>query len=733
MRGGKRPSSSSRHHGPKTKKRKRSKKFWQQRQTAEMTPAPVPEEEPNHSTSEEDDEDGDKNNYQELLATFSTKQITHKEEESGSESSSDAESATVNQELDGSDVEETGDPESSGEDEEQEEDDQEEEEDDDDDEKEDPFVARLNVEIPDELQTKIKTKENVPKHCVTWNTLGKLSVHRPIWKVQKNAPKKCLLDGDNADETTKHTLLLQQQAHLVNASLNQPMQDFFLSDQLKQNLAVANVKNLKDLSKPLTDLQTETMSILTTYKDFYYSDQSHSNLEQTRLVYVLHALNHVLKTRSAILKNAKRLSKDSSAANVRDQGLCRPKVLIVVPFKESARRVVDLMAKLMFGRVKGGNVANKKRFDEDFGTELKGLGKIKASGHKPDDFYETFCGDTDDGFKLGMAVTKKTLKLYSDFYSSDIIVASPLGLRMVLGVEGEAKRDFDFLASIEVMIMDQMDVLAMQNWDHVRHILDHLHLQPSQSHGVDFSRVRMWSLNGLSKMYRQSILLSSVVMPEVNAILNRDCLNYCGSVRLANACPVGSISSVSTSVPLVFHRFECSSLGSAVDERFDYFVNRVMPEYSKDLMYHTLIFVPSYFDFVRVRNWCNASDLDVAEISEYTKDKKVAMARDMFFHSEKHFLLYSERAHFYRRYAIKGIRHLIFYQLPQNPKFFAELCNFMHWQNKKGGSDGNMSCTVIYCKYDVHRLAPVVSSDRAQTMVSATKGIHMFSPGTKSD
>lgn len=684
-----------------------------------MTPAPAAEEEPNHSTSEEDEEDEDKNNYQELLATFSTKQITNEEEDSES-SSSDAEQP---KEMDNDESEaeaESGDPSCD--------EDEEEQEDDDDDDKEDPFVARLGVEIPDELQT--KAKENLPKHCVTWNTLGKLAVHRPIWKVQKNAPKKCLLDGDNADETTKHSLLLQQQAHLVNASLNQPMQEFFLSDQLKQNLAVANVKNLKDLSKPLTDLQTEALSILTTYKDFYYSDQSHANLEQTRLAYVLHALNHVLKTRSAILKNAKRLSKDASAANVRDQGLCRPKVLIVVPFKESARRVVDLMARLMFGKARAGNVANKKRFDQDFGTELKGLEKIKASGHKPDDFYETFCGDTDDGFKLGMAVTKKTLKLYTDFYSSDIIVASPLGLRMVIGVEGEAKRDYDFLASIEVMIMDQMDVLAMQNWDHVRVILDHLHLQPAESHGVDFSRVRMWSLNGLSKMYRQSIFLSSVVMPEVNGILNRECQNFCGSVRLANACPVGSISSVSTSVPLVFHRFECSSLSSAVDERFDYFVNRVMPEYSKDLMYHTLIFVPSYFDFVRVRNWCNSSDLDVAEISEYTKDKKVAMARDMFFHSEKHFLLYSERAHFYRRYAIKGIRHLIFYQLPANPKFFAELCNFMHWQNKKGGSDGNMSCTVIYNRYDVHRLAPVVSTDRAQTMVSSAKGIHMFSPGT---
>ena len=56
----------------------------------------------------------------------------------------------------------------------------------------------------------------------------------------------------------------------------------------------------------------------------------------------------------------------------------------------------------------------------------------------------------------------------------------------------------------------------------------------------------------------------------------------------------------------------------------------------------------------------------------------------------------------------------------------------MHFQNKKAGSDGNMTCTVVYCKYDVHRLAPVVGSDRAKTMLTSAKSVHMFSPGSAS-
>ena len=45
----------------------------------------------------------------------------------------------------------------------------------------------------------------------------------------------------------------------------------------------------------------------------------------------------------------------------------------------------------------------------------------------------------------------------------------------------------------------------------------------------------------------------------------------------------------------------------------------------------------------------------------------MAKARDEFYHNEKHFMLYTERAHFYKRFSLKGIRHLVFFQPPMYP------------------------------------------------------------------
>lgn len=55
---------------------------------------------------------------------------------------------------------------------------------------------------------------------------------------------------------------------------------------------------------------------------------------------------------------------------------------------------------------------------------------------KPSSYTAVFTGNVDDCFKIGISIKGKMVRLYTDFYSADMILASPLGLRTIIGAEG---------------------------------------------------------------------------------------------------------------------------------------------------------------------------------------------------------------------------------------------------------------------------------------------------------
>src|SRR5690348_12502927 len=65
-------------------------------------------------------------------------------------------------------------------------------------------------------------------------------------------------------------------------------------------------------------------------------------------------------------------------------------------------------------------------------------------------------GNVDDCLRLGIGLAKKALKLYTPFEDADILLCSPIGLRMIIGDASDEKREFDFLSSIEVLIVDKV-------------------------------------------------------------------------------------------------------------------------------------------------------------------------------------------------------------------------------------------------------------------------------------
>ena len=68
------------------------------------------------------------------------------------------------------------------------------------------------------------------------------------------------------------------------------------------------------------------------------------------------------------------------------------------------------------------------------------------------------------------------------------------------------------------------------------------------------------------------------------------------------------------------------------------------------------------------------------------------------------------------RYKIRGIRNLIFYGPPDHPQFFSEFLSFPFLD---GGVDvSDVTCRVLYSKYDFFRMERIVGTKEAVAMVS---------------
>ncbi|KAM7336737.1 hypothetical protein ACRRTK_005230 [Alexandromys fortis] len=569
----------------------------------------------------------------------------------------------------------------------------------------DPFQQHVNKELK-EKDIQAAASSSPTSQQLKWPTLGQLVFSSKFRKMETFKPPK---------DIDLKSLHLQKPLESTWGKTNSQ----FLSGPQKSN-------------SPFTPLQKELFLIMNSYRDLFYPERTAlKNGEEIRHVYCLHAINHVLKANAQVLaNNSRRRSQKLGVGeddDFRDQGLTRPKVLIVVPFREAALRVVHLFISLLEGDSKKKIiVSNKKRFQGEYGSDPE---ERPPNLKRPEDYEAVFVGNIDDHFRIGVAVLQRSIRLYAPFYSSDVLIASPLGLRTIIGGEGEKKRDFDFLSSVELLIIDQADIYLMQNWEHVLHLMNHMNLLPLDSHGVDFSRVRMWSLNNWSRYYRQTLLFGALQDAQINSLFNRHCTNAQGQVAVRNVPVTGAISHVLVQLPHVFQRMEAQDLASVIDARFHFFVNKILPQYRDAVMSHTLIYVPSYFDFVRLRNYFKKEELNFTHICEYTQKSGVSRARHFFLQGEKQFLLLTERFHFYKRYTIKGIRNLIFYELPTYPHFYSEVCNMLKATSR--GEEATWTCTVLYSKYDAQRLAAVVGVERAAQMLRSPKNVHLFITGEK--
>lgn len=302
---------------------------------------------------------------------------------------------------------------------------------------------------------------------------------------------------------------------------------------------------------------------------------------------------------------------DVEDASILDQGYTRPRVLILCPFRSTARRIVQGLISALGEDIT--SVTGLDKFKEEFSApdELSDEADVGAV-KKPSDWKAIFNDNTDDDFKMGIQITPGQgkgsgvskgahVRLFSDFFLSDLIIASPLGLRLV--VTGKDNLTFDFLSSIEVVYMHQADIMYMQNWDHVTHVFDHINLTPKQNHDTDFSRIRPYFLEGRGSKHCQFVLCSQFNDPLIWSLFRTYGKSVAGHVRFkANWGDVGCLGAVTASVQQIFQLIPCLDTSQLETTRFEYFKKNILGPMLRLNQSRTLIVTPSYFSYVKVRN-----------------------------------------------------------------------------------------------------------------------------------
>ncbi|KAL7519036.1 hypothetical protein ACHAWX_003832 [Stephanocyclus meneghinianus] len=557
-----------------------------------------------------------------------------------------------------------------------------------------------------------------------------------------------------------------------------------------------NTSNDSDASKVFTSLQLVLYPAIARYADVLVTTETRQNRDEINNLLAMHVLEHVLTSKTRVQRHTRRIKELSSSLDAenpsnnnhdveededkwRDQGYTSPKVLILFPTRGTCWKFVHIMMKLLGD---AAMVDNEERFDAEYGPppsdeassgnngnetderkEMQNARRKSVLKQKGQEWNELFGDDTndDDDFKMGLSLTpnivkakgkkKKIidatfgssagvgLKLFADFNKSDIILASPIGLKMattnneVDDDDNEDTSDVDFLTSIDVCIVARSDVLTMQNWDHVNSVLKCLNQQPKNISNIDFSRVRNYFLEGQGENWRQLIVISKFSDPYILSTFRRYAKNIEGhlKMRMQTTADHASITNVTVRVKQVFQRVGCESVAEAGSSRLRYFSDHILPKLLRLKQKHTLIFIPSYFDFVAVRNLLLKREASFVSVTEYARISEVSRGRARFHQGRKNIMLYTGRAHFFLRHKIKGARHVIFFGLPEYAEFYPDIVNMLNdglseWE-EEGLTRMPLSSLSLYTKYDAHQLERIVGAGNTEKMIKGEKSSFLFS------
>ena len=196
------------------------------------------------------------------------------------------------------------------------------------------------------------------------------------------------------------------------------------------------------------------------------------------------------------------------------------------------------------------------------------------------------------------------LRLYTDFYQSDIIIASPIGLKYIIENNETTTLNYDYLSSLEIIYLYHCDIMYLQNWDHINYILNLCNQLPKHIYkDTDFIRIRPYYLTHThAYQHRQLIMTSVYNEPCIQATYRQYSNSIIGNLRIKQIYHTGYITQIKLNIKQIFQKVPCTSYITYNNDKFNYFICNILLQLIRYDQKRTLIIAPSYFDYIRIRN-----------------------------------------------------------------------------------------------------------------------------------
>lgn len=165
-------------------------------------------------------------------------------------------------------------------------------------------------------------------------------------------------------------------------------------------------------------------------------------------------------------------------------------------------------------------------------------------------------------------------------------------------------------------------------------------------------------------------------------------------------------------------------LESVHELRLRMYQSKILPIFRESIGEKTIIFVSSYFDFLRLRSFYQkALNTNIFFVSEYTKRGEENRIRKQFgdqTNEQVMYLVMTERHYFYQRIRYMGAHRVVFYSLPMHKEYYVEILNWLDTTRRH-------EVYALYCKrLDNLALQRIVGIMRMARMLGHENQMQVF-------